>query len=120
MQQFSKAALSQLARVVRYVEKLMAAERSQQRVRQGRGDHGLLRYKLTETLSYRSSANATLSYQDSDDGEWHDGTSPDAVAEVYDSLLKSGESLASGSYVLCYRDHRSGLLNVANSDNCAS
>jgi hypothetical protein len=120
MAQFSKAALTQLARVVRYVEGLMAAERSKQRVRQGRGDHGLLRYKLTEALTYRSSATATLSYQDSDDGGWHDGTSPDADAEVYDALLKSGEELASGSYVVCYRDHRSGLLNAVNSDNCAS
>jgi hypothetical protein len=95
-----------------------AARLKRRRRRRGRGDHGMLRYRLLEQLDRGGSANAVLTYQDVD-GVWSDGGDEEDESLVYDALMRIDEHLVIGSYVYCCRDHRSGLLNVVNADNCA-
>lgn len=118
----SKEFAKRIAEAVRWVEsqRVVDSRGRGNRVRRGRGDGGIIRMKLQGTLSYGGSQTATYTYQDKTTGAWTTSTETDDEETVYDALLKSGQSLATDTYVLCYRDHRSGLLNVVNSDNCAS
>lgn len=118
----SKEFAKRIAEAVRWVEsqRIVDARNHGSSIRRGRGDHGLIRMKLNGgTLAHGGSQTAIYTYQDKTTGEWTDSTEEGDEETVYDALLKADLSLPDGTYVVCYRDHRSGLLNVVNADNCS-
>lgn len=106
--------LMRLAKVLPWAERQMRLGGSTRRLKKSGGYLPIFRYKLVDNLTSGTgtSATATLTFQESD-GTWLDGTSPDDDAELYaDSSTFSSGHIASGSYVLVWRNPATGLLNL--------
>jgi len=111
--QFSEDTARRLVAMLRDFERRKRPPKSARRLPKMGGYVAILRYKLTEALNDNDHATATLTFQDASDGTWDDGTSPDDDEEIYsDSSTFSTGAIASGSYVLAWRNPATGLLNL--------
>lgn len=104
-----------IAKILPWAETAMRLGIGSRRIPKAGGYLPILRYKLVDNLTSGTgtSATATLTFQNPSTGAWSDGTSPDDDAEIYaDSSTFSSGHIASGSYVLVWRNPATGLLNL--------
>jgi hypothetical protein len=111
--QLTESLARRLVGMLHEFERRERQPKATRRIPKSSGYLPILRYKLTEALNDNDHATATLTTQDASDGTWDDGTSPDDDEEIYsDSSTFSTGAIASGSYVLAWRNPATGLLNL--------